>query len=189
MPFANYDSFSDCVRKNKDKKNPEAYCGFIMHQVEGKVKNKMGENPKIKMNSNLPLLKTLLEIMKDTDVRIFKDKGLYGCTNGQYVKTNIKKGDVVNTIIHELMHVNYPQKSEKEIREVSAAVEGSLTMRDQAKLLDTYEGNIMRESDRNMMYPNYTTASVARGKTQNSRTSQRDLMRNKIKRLFISNKK
>lgn len=183
-PFAQYLNFADCVSKNKDRKNPQAYCGFIMHQVEGTKKK---ESSPIKMNSNLPLLKTLLEIMKDTDVRIFKDKGLYGCTNGQYVKTNIKKGDVVNTIIHELMHVNYPEKSEKQIREVSAAVEGSLTMRDQARLLDTYEGNIMRELDRNMMYPNYTTASVARGKTQ--RTSQRDLMRNKIKKLFISNKK
>ena len=189
MPFANYNSFSDCVRKNKDKKNPEAYCGFIMHQVEGKVKNKMGGNPKIKMNSNLPLLKTLLEIMKNIDVRIFKDRKLYGQTNGQYIKTNTKKGDTVNTIIHELMHVKYPEKSEKEIRKLSAAVEGSLTMRDQARLLDTYEGNIMRESDRNIMYPNFTTASVARGKTQNSRTSQRDLMKNKIKKLFTSNKK
>ena len=49
------------------------------------------------------------------------------------------------------MHVNYPQKSEKEIRKVSAAVEGSLTMRDQAMLLSEYEGKVMRESDRKMM--------------------------------------
>ena len=120
------------------------------------------------MTSNAPLVQTLLDIMKGVDARIFKDKGLYGQTNGQYVKTNTKKGDVVNTIIHELMHVNYPQKSEKEIREVSAAVEGSLTMRDQAMLLSEYEGKVMRESDRKMMYPAMTFASLARGKTKRS---------------------
>lgn len=141
--------------------------------------------PPMKMNSNLPLLKTLLDIMKDADLRIFKERKLYGQTNGQYVKTNVKKGDVVNTIIHELMHINYPEKSEKEIREVSAAVEGSLTMRDQARLLDTYEGNIMREEDRKIMYPSFTTKSLAtayktdRAKTTKSQRTE-DLEMNKI---------
>jgi len=36
MPFAGYKSFADCVRKNRDKKDPEAYCGKIKHQTEGK---------------------------------------------------------------------------------------------------------------------------------------------------------
>ena len=34
MPFADYKDFADCVAKNQDKDNPEAYCGFIKHQVE-----------------------------------------------------------------------------------------------------------------------------------------------------------
>lgn len=36
MPFAGYTDFDDCVRKNRGKvANPEAYCGSIMHKVEG----------------------------------------------------------------------------------------------------------------------------------------------------------
>jgi hypothetical protein len=35
-PFAEYSDFADCVAKNQDKDNPEAYCGKIKHQVEGK---------------------------------------------------------------------------------------------------------------------------------------------------------
>jgi len=36
MPMGKYDNFKDCVAKNRDKKNPEAYCGEIMDRVEGK---------------------------------------------------------------------------------------------------------------------------------------------------------
>lgn len=35
-PFAEYDNFDDCVSKNQDKDNPEAYCATIMRSVEGK---------------------------------------------------------------------------------------------------------------------------------------------------------
>lgn len=35
-PFGEYDSFDDCVNKNKDKNDPEAYCATIQRQVEGK---------------------------------------------------------------------------------------------------------------------------------------------------------
>ncbi len=34
MPFAGYKDFDDCVAKNRDKKNPQAYCGAIKHKVE-----------------------------------------------------------------------------------------------------------------------------------------------------------
>lgn len=37
MPFADYANFEDCVRKNRDKKDPEAYCAVIKRQVEGKT--------------------------------------------------------------------------------------------------------------------------------------------------------
>jgi len=39
MPFAGYSSFADCVKKNQDKRDPEAYCGKIKHQVEDKKKS------------------------------------------------------------------------------------------------------------------------------------------------------
>ena len=34
MPFAGYKDFADCVAKNQDKSDPNAYCGSIKHQVE-----------------------------------------------------------------------------------------------------------------------------------------------------------
>ena len=33
-PFANYKNFADCVAKNKDKGDANAYCGAIKHKVE-----------------------------------------------------------------------------------------------------------------------------------------------------------
>ncbi len=35
MPFAGYKDFADCVAKNQDKGDPEAYCAVIKRQVEG----------------------------------------------------------------------------------------------------------------------------------------------------------
>ena len=34
MPFAGYDNFAECVSKNSDKSDPDAYCGSIKNQVE-----------------------------------------------------------------------------------------------------------------------------------------------------------
>jgi hypothetical protein len=34
MPFAGYADFEECVRKNSDKSDPQAYCGKIKHAVE-----------------------------------------------------------------------------------------------------------------------------------------------------------
>lgn len=38
LPFAGYKNFADCVRKNKDKDDPNAYCAFIARQV-GEIKS------------------------------------------------------------------------------------------------------------------------------------------------------
>lgn len=37
MPFAGYRDFEDCKSKNRDKNDPDAYCGSIKHQVEDKA--------------------------------------------------------------------------------------------------------------------------------------------------------
>lgn len=42
MPFAGYKDFDECVRKNKDKKDPEAYCAEIKKRVE-----KFAQSPNI----------------------------------------------------------------------------------------------------------------------------------------------
>ena len=36
MPFANYKNHADCVSKNRDKRDPNAYCASIERQVIGK---------------------------------------------------------------------------------------------------------------------------------------------------------
>lgn len=36
-PFAGYKDFDDCVSQNSGKDNPQAYCGYIKHRVEGKL--------------------------------------------------------------------------------------------------------------------------------------------------------
>jgi len=46
MPFAGYRDFADCVAKNRDKKNPKAYCATIMRKVEGNPKNKKKQKSK-----------------------------------------------------------------------------------------------------------------------------------------------
>ena len=35
-PFAGYENFDECVRRNKDKNNPKAYCGTIKNRTEDK---------------------------------------------------------------------------------------------------------------------------------------------------------
>ena len=47
MPFGQYKDFADCVNKNRDKKDPKAYCA----QIERKIrlaemqKQKTGKRP------------------------------------------------------------------------------------------------------------------------------------------------
>jgi hypothetical protein len=40
MPMGKYSSFDACVKANSDKRDPEAYCGKIYWQTEGKKKHK-----------------------------------------------------------------------------------------------------------------------------------------------------
>lgn len=39
-PFGGYNDFDDCLAKNQDKENPEAYCGMIQAKVEGGKKKR-----------------------------------------------------------------------------------------------------------------------------------------------------
>ena len=34
MPFAGYKDFADCVAKNRDKDDPQAYCAAIQRKAE-----------------------------------------------------------------------------------------------------------------------------------------------------------
>ena len=37
MPFGDYKDWDDCISKNKDKDNPDKYCGYIKHKIEDNV--------------------------------------------------------------------------------------------------------------------------------------------------------
>jgi SPP1 gp7 family putative phage head morphogenesis protein len=56
-PMGEYSNFADCVRKNQDKKDPEAYCAAIMHRIEGKTK----ENPLVLRENERPTSHKRLE--------------------------------------------------------------------------------------------------------------------------------
>ena len=43
MPFAGFKNFKDCVAKNQDKGNPQAFCASIQRKVEGKKESKISE--------------------------------------------------------------------------------------------------------------------------------------------------
>jgi len=42
MPFGEYENFEDCVAKNQDKEDPEAYCATIKRAIEGDKPRKIG---------------------------------------------------------------------------------------------------------------------------------------------------
>jgi len=46
-PFAGYEDFSDCTSENSDKRDPDAYCGEIKHQVEGMARTAASGLPQI----------------------------------------------------------------------------------------------------------------------------------------------
>ena len=44
------------------------------------------------------------------------------------IRVNPRKGDLINTIIHEDLHSKYPDKSEKWIKDKSKKIESTLTV-------------------------------------------------------------
>jgi len=53
MPFGKYKDFLDCVRKNKDKSNPQAYCASIEKSITGKWSTENSRGEKV-AKDNLP---------------------------------------------------------------------------------------------------------------------------------------
>jgi hypothetical protein len=42
MPFGEYENFEDCVAKNQDKEDPEAYCATIERNIKGDTARRVG---------------------------------------------------------------------------------------------------------------------------------------------------
>lgn len=72
-PFAGYSNFDECVAKNKDKRDPEAYCAEIMRKVEGKGYE---ENPLIlRENERIDsdrLKRSIIYILRENEKEINK---------------------------------------------------------------------------------------------------------------------
>ena len=116
MPFAGYNNFAACIRANRNKRNPQAYCGAIMHEVEGKS--------------------------HEYHVEIDKEMQNYGETHydDETIKINPERGDVVNTIIHEKLHANYPDMPHDEVYANAAKIESKMTLPEMAiELLEIHE--------------------------------------------------
>ncbi len=44
MPFGPYTDFADCVAKNSDKSNPQAFCAWLHHQITGQWPGEMAKD-------------------------------------------------------------------------------------------------------------------------------------------------
>ena len=52
MPFAQYENWEDCIKSNKDKRNPQAYCGKIESIIrKRRESNKMSNRELITANT------------------------------------------------------------------------------------------------------------------------------------------
>ncbi len=71
MPFGPYKDFDDCVAKNRDKGNPEAYCASLHHQITGKWPGEEGRDSMRRAGQASPdvLGTTLLEA---SDVQVIE---------------------------------------------------------------------------------------------------------------------
>ena len=62
------------------------------------------------------------------------------------MRVNPKKGDAINTIIHEKMHQAHPDWTEKKVRKEALKKEGSMSLDAQAKVIKDYirktKGNV-----------------------------------------------
>lgn len=57
------------------------------------------------------------------------------------IRVNPRKGDLINTIVHEELHRKYPDKSERWIKNRSKKDEAELTISKAIKLLQKYKRN------------------------------------------------
>jgi hypothetical protein len=55
MPFGEYKNFKDCVDKNQDKEDPEAYCAKIQKQIEG---SQYMDDDKLDVTASMPIVVT-----------------------------------------------------------------------------------------------------------------------------------
>lgn len=84
-PFAGYADWDDCISKNQDKDDPEAYCGKIKHETEDK-KNTINYQ-----FERIPMLDYQLIDKLDTETKIKRLGQSQGWSMGTSTATSIKR--------------------------------------------------------------------------------------------------
>jgi len=55
------------------------------------------------------------------------------------IKVNPKKGDLINTILHEELHAKHPKAKEKTVRKKASSEEKKMTIKKAIKLLNKFK--------------------------------------------------
>ena len=92
---------------------------------------------------------------KDFNIKITPKLPVYGQTDygKEEIRINPKAGDVVNTIIHEKLHANYPNMPHDEVYATAVKIEGKMTLPEMAKeLLEVHERSKYPIPKRDVVY-------------------------------------
>lgn len=92
---------------------------------------------------------------EDYNIKVDTKIKPYGTTdfNKEEIAINPKMGDVVNTIIHEKLHANYPNMPHDEVYANAAKIEGKMTLPEMAKeLLEVHERSKYPKYKREIVY-------------------------------------
>jgi len=113
-PFASYTDFADCVNKNPDKEDPEAYCASIKQKTEG-------------------------ETVRETRVKQSRDVYehidlLYNATKSKYFKSlkrDVELAECVNTLNRAVANIAtaMPRAPRKLAEEIAVANKNSLAVK------------------------------------------------------------
>lgn len=125
MPFAGYKNFAACVRANRSKKNPQAYCATIMRAVE--------EGQELQDRAREVLDVSEAEFRKDEEtgkmtahVRIIKAGRAKG-KNRRYTSESIRKAAREGVYDGMRMYVNHSDRppTKRDMSEMVSAVEST----------------------------------------------------------------
>lgn len=81
MPFADYEDFDECVRKNQDKRDPKAYCAKIHKEATGQWPGE-GKSFFTPLIRGKPMMKAVTETNPETDEINYYVEG-YVMTHGR----------------------------------------------------------------------------------------------------------
>jgi len=103
MPFANYDSWEDCVSSNSGKDDPEAYCASIKREVEGEAALSTAEQALLR-DSPYEGRNVLADVEADDDDPCWDGYTMVGTKqeNGQTVPRCVPEEDVPDDVMAEV---------------------------------------------------------------------------------------